>query len=286
VTGGLFADDTNAIISAENITQLNEKVNEVLKLFNTWFDANKLQLNCSKTNALLFKTTANNKDVLQIVTKDVTIHQVDSVKFLGVCIDSSLTWKDELLAVVNSVSSACYALRSLRDEVKLNQLKTVYFALVESRMRYSIKFWGNSYKYNIYSAFIAQKRAIRIMARIPQYTSCKCYFLEFGILTVPSLYILVLLTDLFKNLSELETPEQRKQRLESRRKDLLPSLITKLNVVKQSAGYQEIVLFNKLSVEMKSLSSVTVFKNKLKAFLLKSCFYSVEDFCLNCNKLK
>jgi hypothetical protein len=154
----------------------------------------------------------------------------------------------------------------------------VYYALVESKLRYSIKFWGNSYRYNIQSAFVAQKRAIRTMARICQTTSCKTYFSEFQILTVPSLYILVLLSDLIKYLNCIETPEDRLKRLATRRMDLPRMFTTKLKVVKHSSGYQAIGLFNKLPAELKCIPYLNIFKNKLKAFLLQKCFYSIEEF--------
>lgn len=227
----------------------------------------------------MFKTTTRVNDKVQVCLGGSRIELVDSAKFLGVYIDSSLNWKTELSAVTSSVSSACYALRCLRDELQLKQLKMVYYALVESKLRYSILCWGNSYRYNVNAAFIAQKRAIRIIARVPQQTSCRPYFAEFGILTVPSLYILVVLTYLIKHIDDIETAEQRNRRLATRRMDLPHPECTRLNIAKHSAGYQNIVLFNKLPLELKLITNSIIFKNKLKSFLLRKCYYSIEEFC-------
>lgn len=98
----------------------------------------------------------------------VEIVAVKSVKFLGICIDSLLNWKLEVENVANRISSACHVLRSLREEAKIEQLKMVYNALVDSRLRYSISLWGNGYEYNIRKAFVAQKRAIRVIFRLSQ----------------------------------------------------------------------------------------------------------------------
>jgi hypothetical protein len=112
----IFADDTNAVVSGNNISELNDRVNYTLRTFTDWFDINNLKLNASKTNVILFRTTSKDKDTLQISAEGSAITQVDSVKFLGVYIDSYLNWKPEVAAVINSINSACYALRSLRDD--------------------------------------------------------------------------------------------------------------------------------------------------------------------------
>ncbi|KAI5640470.1 reverse transcriptase (RNA-dependent DNA polymerase) domain-containing protein [Phthorimaea operculella] len=157
---------------------------------NTAIDTLMDDLNSSKTNVLLFKTTArNNEKLVNITNNEEKVQEVNKVKFLGVYIDEHINWKPELLSIEKSISSACYALRSLREELTREQLKSIYFALVESKLRYSIKLWGNSYKYNIEKAFVAQKRAIRTIVRIPSYETCKPHFRALGILTVPSLYI-------------------------------------------------------------------------------------------------
>jgi hypothetical protein len=88
------------------------------------------------------------------------IVNVHDVKFLGVHIDDLLTWKNELASIESSISSACYVLRSLRDLVDRRHLKVVYHTLIESKLRYSVKLWGNSYDYNMHKAFVIRKRVM------------------------------------------------------------------------------------------------------------------------------
>lgn len=125
---------------------LNEKVNKTLERFLEWFEVNNLALNKSKTQAMLFKTTARNDDTINVYLESSKIESVHTVRFLGVNIDANLNWKEELDALESSIGSACYAIRCLRDELNIYSLKQVYFSLVESKIRYSIQFWGNGYK--------------------------------------------------------------------------------------------------------------------------------------------
>ncbi|CAD0206830.1 unnamed protein product [Chrysodeixis includens] len=60
---------------------------------------------------------------LSLHPQQVKIELVNEVKFLGIVIDDLLNWKKELAALDSSISSACYALRTLRDEVSVEHLK-------------------------------------------------------------------------------------------------------------------------------------------------------------------
>ncbi|CAG9135167.1 unnamed protein product [Plutella xylostella] len=266
----VYADDTNAVVSGNDLETLESNVNSILCAFSTWFSVNNLKINTAKTSALLFKTTARDDETIDIALNGDKVEIASVVKFLGVYIDSSLNWRHELNALESSISSSCYALRSLRDEISEDQLKMVYYALIESKLRYSIKLWGHSYEYNTRKAFVLQKRAIRTIARIPQMESCLPIFKKLGILTVPSLYILVLLSGLAKNIHSIETKEERLIRESTRRKDLPIKFSPHLSVTKHSASYQAIIFFNKLPSTLKTKITKSCFKTELKTFLLKS----------------
>lgn len=66
----VFADDTNAIIGANNSKELTEKVNAALSYLYSWFTINKLKINSTKTKIMLFKTTARYKDTMEIRLND------------------------------------------------------------------------------------------------------------------------------------------------------------------------------------------------------------------------
>ena len=51
----LFADDTNIFCSERNLTDLQLTLNRELGKLFVWFSVNKLSLNLSKTNYILFR---------------------------------------------------------------------------------------------------------------------------------------------------------------------------------------------------------------------------------------
>ena len=52
-----FADDTNLLNYNNSVKRMNKQVNQDLKNLANWLNANKICLNVSKTEAVLFKSS-------------------------------------------------------------------------------------------------------------------------------------------------------------------------------------------------------------------------------------
>jgi hypothetical protein len=59
----LCADDTNILVSGENLNTLQPKPNNVMKELQTWFTLNNLVINVEKTLAMPFHATQNKKPI-------------------------------------------------------------------------------------------------------------------------------------------------------------------------------------------------------------------------------
>ena len=80
-------------------------INKELKQLNLWLNVNRLALNISKTNFVIFHTY--NKPLQHNVTLKINkkaIMQKDHIKYLGVIIDSHLNWKHHILNVSKKIS--------------------------------------------------------------------------------------------------------------------------------------------------------------------------------------
>ena len=93
-----FADDSNIFLSGKNPDLLISEMNSEIVRITDWLAANKLSLNISKTHHMIFSS----KRKTCIINSDVTINgtcvsRVYKTKFLGVYIDSVLSWRDLVL---------------------------------------------------------------------------------------------------------------------------------------------------------------------------------------------
>ena len=72
----------------------------------SWFALNKLSLNISKTNYIVFGKV-DKDELINVSIDEFIITRVCSTKFLGVQIDEGLNWKEHIKLVNLSKSQVC-----------------------------------------------------------------------------------------------------------------------------------------------------------------------------------
>ena len=93
----LFADDTNIYFELPELSKIEKVVNRELRKVRKWLEAIRLALSVDKTNSVIFHSQQRKLTdhvVLKIGNKK--IKQESYVKFFGVLLDSSLSWKFHL----------------------------------------------------------------------------------------------------------------------------------------------------------------------------------------------
>jgi hypothetical protein len=131
--------------------------------------------------------------------KSNQISNVCCTNFLGLTLDSTLSWKPHIDQLISKLNSACYVIRSLKSLTPLETLRMIYFSSVHSIISYGLIFWGNSSYSN--TIFKLQKRVIRIMMNAGNGQSCRELFKKLNILPLYSQYILSLLLFVVKHLN-------------------------------------------------------------------------------------
>ena len=85
----LFADDTSIIISNTSSEEFKSNISLVLIEALSCFQSNLLTLNCDKTHFLQFLTKKHIEIKMQIISSNTVITNINSIKFLGLIIDST-----------------------------------------------------------------------------------------------------------------------------------------------------------------------------------------------------
>ena len=81
---------------------------------------------------------------MNILCSQQTISQVDSVKYLGILIDSKLTWNSHLENLGKKVATGASVLFKLQPFANVRLLRIVYFSLVYSYLNYGILNWATA----------------------------------------------------------------------------------------------------------------------------------------------
>ena len=159
----LFADDTTILFSSNSLDNLNLIINKELISVNEWIKANKLSLNISKTNFIIFKKKLQSPQNFVIVTIENTIiKQVTSTKFLGVNINAENGWKDHINEVTKKISRALGIIRRIRYKLTTKTAMLLYDALILSHITYCNIVWAATYKTGLKRIYVIQKRALKV----------------------------------------------------------------------------------------------------------------------------
>jgi hypothetical protein len=192
----MFAYDTNIIVTHCICTVFKEEINLLIKKISNWFQTNLLILIFNKTYYMNFMTKSKLAVYVHNSHKVNPINNTHSTNFLGLTLDSTLSWKTQ----TDQLNSACYVIISLKSVISTKNLRKIYFSNVHSIIAYGIIFWGNlPYNNNF---FKLQKRAIRIIMNAGNRVSCRQLFKKLNILPLHLQYILPLLLFVIKKIDE------------------------------------------------------------------------------------
>jgi hypothetical protein len=260
----LFADDTTLIDSSLNSTNLHQIMRETeLKALN-WFEANKLNLNNEKTTKIVFSTSSS--------------YETQETKFLGVVLDSHLTWDAHVEYISGKLNKAIYLLRQLKDEVSSQMLLIAYYSLFQSVASYAITVWGHSP--HAKRIFALQRRALRVVFGLGYQECVKNIFINKRILTVPSLFILYSLIYIKDNLNKYKLRINMHTR-SLRNNDDLHIEYLRLEKSKTASNYYGPVFYNSLSNEITALPR-NKFITQIKTLLTEGAYYDYRSFYVRC----
>lgn len=253
-----FADDTTIINFGSNLENLKIRKATAFERAENWFSFNKLKLNSDKTQELYFSTR----------------HSVtgNSVKILGIVIDSRLSWQSHIEVLCKKLSSSIYLLRQLMTLVCFNTVRSCYFSFFHSHINYGILLWGNSC--NSLKVFRLQKKVIRIIAGAGYRDHCAPLFKKFSIMPVPSLFIYATVQEIHKNKGTFSTNSEFHS-YETRTANHLR--VSRFRLTRSQINSLDVNLYNFLPPEVKSLNMFR-FKNVVKQHILRHCFYSIEEY--------
>ena len=258
----MFADDLAVnLVQPDNDDLSTIDIDDITAKILTWCNANKLSLNSNKTESLQFSLNRR-------------CRTDNAVKFLGIYLDSSMSWQKHINYVASKLRRSLFMLRILKNNISLESLMTVYYGYIHSHINYGIILWGNHASSR--SIFILQKRALRIIYGVPPRTSCKPLFIQSGILTLPSMFVLASLLYVKNNIENF-TVCTNLHNYPTRNNLNLYIDRCKYSTTQNSFVIISLKLFNSVPLNIRELSLET-FKRRVRETLKTVPLYSVDEF--------
>ena len=198
----LYADDTAMILSDSNINSLINRVNNELNIIDFWLRKNKLSLNYSKTSFIIFNKQPNKTFDYEFKLKinNNPIKRVNSIKYLGVLIDSKLSWSEHVDYLNLQLARYSGLFTRLRRYVTNEILCFVYYSIIYSRIKYGILSWDTASNSLLKKVEIRLNRILRVITNKSIYTPVGMLYTSLNTLKVTDIYNL----ELGKFMLELE----------------------------------------------------------------------------------
>jgi len=184
----LFADDTNIFYTADNLDDLQKTLNRELKKLTLWLNCNRLALNITKTNFVLFASVNKPLKNVTILLGRKAIAQKDFVKYIGVLIDSRLSFKAHISSITKKIARTIGLFYKLRYYMNQKTLIMIYNSLIYPYLIYATSIWGNACDSIINPIFILQKKAVKAITFSDVRTHSAPLFKLLNILTIHDIY--------------------------------------------------------------------------------------------------
>ena len=127
--------------------------------------SNRLALNIDKTNFALFHSSG--KKITEVITIKIgrkKIKRENHVCFLGVLLDSTLSWKTHIAELSKKLSIIIGLFYKIRHYAPLETIMSLYHGLFASLLSYGIIVWGLIYPSLTEKIYILQKKVVRVIS--------------------------------------------------------------------------------------------------------------------------
>ena len=128
----LIANDTCILISNYSLVNLETQSNDELKSVSEWMITNRLTLNPHKTQAIVLTRSKQKLQPFLLSFNNVSIEIRQSVKYLGIHLDSTLNFTSYIQMVERRVSTAIDILCKIKSMAPVKILLYVYNAIIFS----------------------------------------------------------------------------------------------------------------------------------------------------------
>ena len=293
----LYADDTQLYIEFNPLYQdmslIETKIVECLEEIKHWMTSNNLKLNPDKTEALVAQTRNNlstwSVDSLQLSTSGETIEPSTVVKSLGVLFDEYLTFEGHVNSVIQCCNIHLRNLRVIGSKLNFDLKKQLIHCLIFSKLDYC-----NGLLYGLPECTIkklqkVQNSCVRFLfgrRTFRNWESVTPLLKKAHFLPIRQRIDYKIALTVFKCINNIapgyitKCIKVKNQPLHTLRTDkdyflLTVPPVSNFKRTERSFSFCGPSVWNCLPYELRTLTDVKVFKNRLKTHLFKEVFHDI-----------
>ena len=284
----IYADDTTLLANLSVFSTGLVDVNDELNKYSTWMKVNQLSLNSSKSKAMVFHMPQKKVRIPELFIDGKSIEFVSSFNFLGIFLDSNMSWKTHTNFISVKIAKVIGILNKLKHFLPTSVLFNIYNSLLLPHMNYGLLLWYKSTS----RIFILQKKAIRAIACSNYNAHTSKLFRDLRLLKLDDLYKLKILKFIYK-LENGHLPYYYYSDIFVKKFSIYPNILRQINnyhiprinheFAKSTVRYKVPLLFNTMEDSLKSkiyTHSIDGFRLYIKNSIIQN--YQVLCLIPNC----
>jgi len=131
-----YADDTLVFTTARSAEEATQLVTLDCNQLSNYFSMHKLSLNVLKTDFMILNSTSLNAEKTTLVIDDKKVDPKSEIKYLGIMIDSKLTFKPQVNKILQKMAIGIKTIRHIASCIPLSARLSLLHALVLSHLNY------------------------------------------------------------------------------------------------------------------------------------------------------
>ena len=265
----LYADDTVLYTATNDLTLTSQHMEQDLQLVQQWCSDNSLTINSKKTKVMGFSLNKNIlfKNIGPFKLLNQSLEVVDNYKYLGIILDTQLTYKPHIKNIVAKGTHKLIVLSKIRKYLYVRTSLTIFKSMILPHFDYGDIVYAASSNENLNDLQTLQNKCLRLCTRSP---------LDMNIVNLHTISKVNMLNDR-RNTHLLNLMYQRKDNADYIDNRALPTrqhrsitfkvLFTDKTTVQKSVLIRGANLWNSLPNDTKQIPSEKEFKKYTKSLL-------------------
>lgn len=240
-----------------------------MEVFHNWCLSNRLTVNLSKTNYMLF-SLKQIQTLPPLFYHENTIAQTHHHTLLGVTLDDTMTFKPHISNLILKLSRIVSLLYQLKDFMPIYVLKMLYNAHILPHLLYCTPIWCNTYPTHLLPVIRIQKKIIRIVTNSDYFAHTQPLFKETKLLKLFEINKLQIAIYMHKSLKTQNSIIHSQHNYETRTRENLRTPMHNLTLFEHSLAFSGPKIWNSIPEEIKAAPTLHAFISKYKQYITSS----------------
>ena len=287
-----YADDHTAYdsFSANNLESAHiiiKNLEKTLVDINDWMNLNRLKLNPTKTEFILFgsKNQLAKCDTESLQVVNSTVEKSSVIKYLGCNMDDQLNFKEFISSKCRTISYNLLQIKQIRSYLTFESCVQLVQSLITSHLDYANSVLYGTPEVTIRRLQILQNRAAKLVLRLQHRDSSTKALKKLHWLPVRCRVNFKIACIVYKCLNDGDSPEYLKQMLQIRNsnynirsisteaKTLVVPSVKRKTFASRSFAVSGPEVWNSLPVSIRNICDFKSFKRKLKTHYFTLAFH-------------